>query len=42
MLAAAGYPNGLRLKMLYRPESITSSKDLQTIQAILALSGSYR
>ncbi|HVM65902.1 MAG TPA: ABC transporter substrate-binding protein, partial [Acidimicrobiales bacterium] len=36
MLAAAGYPNGLTLKFLYRPTSQAESKDFQTIQADLA------
>ena len=35
MLAAAGYPNGLTLKFLYRPSSEESSSDFQTIQADL-------
>ncbi|HKB32049.1 MAG TPA: ABC transporter substrate-binding protein, partial [Streptosporangiaceae bacterium] len=39
MLAAAGYPNGLTLKMLYRPSSSLSSKLFQTLQADLAAIG---
>ncbi|MBO0824514.1 MAG: ABC transporter substrate-binding protein [Actinobacteria bacterium] len=36
MLAAAGYPNGLTLKFLYRPSSTASVKIFQTLQADLA------
>ncbi|MGZ4434694.1 MAG: ABC transporter substrate-binding protein [Trebonia sp.] len=39
MLAAAGYPNGLTLKMLYRPSSSASAKMFQTLQADLAAIG---
>jgi peptide/nickel transport system substrate-binding protein len=39
MLAAAGYPNGLTLKMLYRPASTLSAKIFQTLQADLATIG---
>jgi peptide/nickel transport system substrate-binding protein len=39
MLAAAGFPNGLTLKFLYRPASDTSAKMFQTIQADLATIG---
>jgi peptide/nickel transport system substrate-binding protein len=38
MLAAAGYPH-LTLKYLYRPSSISSAKDFQTVQANLAQIG---
>ena len=36
MLAAAGYPNGLTLKFLYRPASATASNMFQTIQSDLS------
>ena len=36
MLKAAGYPNGLTLKFLYRPSSTLSTKLYQTLQADLA------
>jgi peptide/nickel transport system substrate-binding protein len=39
MLAAAGYPNGLTLTWLYRPQSVVASKDFQTAQAELAQVG---
>jgi peptide/nickel transport system substrate-binding protein len=39
MLKAAGYPNGLTLKFLYRPSSTLSVKMFQTIQANLASIG---
>ena len=39
MLAAAGYPNGLTLKMLYRPSSTSSAKIFQTLQADLSAIG---
>ena len=39
MLASAGYPNGLTLKMLYRPSSSVSAKMFQTLQADLAAIG---
>ena len=39
MLAAAGYPNGLTLKFLYRPASQTSSNQFQTVQADLGAIG---
>ena len=39
MLAAAGYPNGFTLKMLYRPASSVSAKMFQTLQADLAAVG---
>jgi peptide/nickel transport system substrate-binding protein len=39
LLAAAGYPNGLTLKFLYRPASANSAKGFQTIQADLAKIG---
>jgi peptide/nickel transport system substrate-binding protein len=39
MLASAGYPNGLTLKMLYRPSSSISAKIFQTLQADLATVG---
>ena len=39
MLASAGYPNGLTLKMLYRPSSSLSAKIFQTLQADLATIG---
>ncbi len=39
MLAAAGFKNGLTLKMLYRPSSSLSSKLFQTLQADLATIG---
>jgi peptide/nickel transport system substrate-binding protein len=35
MLAAAGYPNGLNLTLLYRPASTISTKMAQTLQADL-------
>ena len=39
LLASAGYPNGLTLKMLYRPQETTSLKMFQTIQADLSKIG---
>ncbi len=39
LLAAAGFPNGLTLKFLYRPASANSAKGFQTIQADLAKIG---
>jgi peptide/nickel transport system substrate-binding protein len=39
MLAAAGYPNGLTLKFLYRPASTTNANAFQTVQADLAAVG---
>jgi peptide/nickel transport system substrate-binding protein len=39
MLAAAGYPNGMTLKFLYRPASTLSTKMFQTLQADLAKAG---
>lgn len=39
MLAAAGYPNGLTLKMLYRPATTVSAKMFQTLQADLSSVG---
>jgi peptide/nickel transport system substrate-binding protein len=36
MLTAAGYPNGLTLKFLYRPASVAQTKVFQTLQADLA------
>ncbi len=39
MLAAAGYPNGLTLKMLYRPSSTSNAKIFQTLQADLSAIG---
>jgi peptide/nickel transport system substrate-binding protein len=39
MLASAGFPNGLTVKMLYRPSSSLSSKIFQTLQADLATIG---
>jgi peptide/nickel transport system substrate-binding protein len=39
MLAAAGYPNGLTLKFLYRPASSASVKVFQTLQADLGKVG---
>jgi peptide/nickel transport system substrate-binding protein len=39
LLAAAGYPNGLTLKFLYRPSSDTSASMFQTIQADLGQIG---
>jgi peptide/nickel transport system substrate-binding protein len=39
MLAAAGYPNGLTLTMLYRPSSTAESKMAQTLTADLAKVG---
>jgi peptide/nickel transport system substrate-binding protein len=39
MLAAAGYPNGLTLKLLYRNASEGSSKSFQTIQQDLSKIG---
>jgi peptide/nickel transport system substrate-binding protein len=39
MLAAAGYPNGMTLKFLYRPSSSASTKAYQTLQADLAKAG---
>jgi peptide/nickel transport system substrate-binding protein len=38
-LAAAGYPNGLTLKFLYRPKSSLSSKLFTTLQQDLAAAG---
>jgi peptide/nickel transport system substrate-binding protein len=38
-LAAAGYPNGITLKVLYRPKSSLSSKVVTTLQQDLALAG---
>lgn len=38
-LAAAGFPNGLTLKFLYRPSSSLSSKIFQTLQADLGQAG---
>jgi len=38
-LAAAGYPNGLTLKFLYRPASTVSAKMYTTLQQDLALAG---
>ena len=35
MLAAAGYPNGLNLTLLYRPDSTIATKMAQTLQADL-------
>src|SRR6266536_1554285 len=39
MLAAAGYPNGLTLKFLYRPSETSAVKAFQTLQADLAKAG---
>ena len=39
LLASAGFPNGLTLKMLYRPQETLSLKMFQTIQADLAKAG---
>ncbi len=39
MLAAAGYPNGFTLKMLYRPAETLSAKMFQTLQADLSAIG---
>jgi peptide/nickel transport system substrate-binding protein len=39
MLAAAGYPNGLTLKFLYRPASQSSANQFQTVQADLGAIG---
>lgn len=39
LLTAAGYPNGLTLKFLYRPASTASTKAFQTLQADLAPAG---
>jgi peptide/nickel transport system substrate-binding protein len=39
MLAAAGYPDGLTLKLLYRPASSLSAKMFQTMQSDLAKVG---
>jgi peptide/nickel transport system substrate-binding protein len=39
MLAAAGYPNGMTLKFLYRPSSQVGVKMFQTLQADLAKAG---
>jgi peptide/nickel transport system substrate-binding protein len=39
MLKAAGYPNGLTLKFLYRPSSSASVKAFQTLQADLGKVG---
>ncbi len=39
MLAAAGYPNGLTLKMLYQPALTLQGKMFQTLQADLAAIG---
>jgi peptide/nickel transport system substrate-binding protein len=38
-LAAAGYPNGLTLKFLYRPSSSLSTKIFTTLQQDLSLAG---
>jgi peptide/nickel transport system substrate-binding protein len=39
MLKAAGYPNGLTLKFLYRPSSTLSVKMYQTLQSDLSAAG---
>jgi peptide/nickel transport system substrate-binding protein len=39
MLKAAGYPNGLTLKFLYRPSSSASQKAFETLQADLGKVG---
>ncbi len=39
LLTAAGYPNGLTLKLLYRPSSEGSSKSFQTIKQDLSKAG---
>ena len=39
MLAAAGYPNGLNLTMLYRPSSSIETKMAQTLQSDLSKIG---
>jgi peptide/nickel transport system substrate-binding protein len=39
MLKAAGFPNGLTLKVLYRPASVAQTKIFQTLQADLAPDG---
>jgi peptide/nickel transport system substrate-binding protein len=39
MLAAAGFPNGMTLKFLYRPASSLSTKIFQTLQSDLAKVG---
>src|ERR1022692_1360372 len=39
MLKAAGYPNGLSLKFLYRPSSTLSVKMFQTLQSDLSAAG---
>ena len=39
MLAAAGYPNGLNLTMLYRPSSTIETKMAQTLQSDLSKIG---
>jgi len=39
MLAAAGYPSGLTLKVLYRPDSTLQAKMFQTMQADLGKIG---
>jgi peptide/nickel transport system substrate-binding protein len=39
MLAAAGYPNGLTLTVLYRPASTVASKMVQTLQSDLGKIG---
>ncbi|MDQ2727281.1 MAG: ABC transporter substrate-binding protein [Actinomycetota bacterium] len=39
LLAAAGFPNGLTLKFLYRPAQATSAKAFQTVQADLGKIG---
>jgi peptide/nickel transport system substrate-binding protein len=39
MLAAAGYPNGMTLKFLYRPASTLATKMFQTLQADLGKAG---
>jgi peptide/nickel transport system substrate-binding protein len=36
MLSDAGYPNGLKLKFLYRPSSESSAKSFQTVQQDLS------
>lgn len=39
MLKAAGFPNGMTLKFLYRPASTASAKAFQTLQSDLKLAG---
>ncbi len=39
MLKAAGFPNGMTLKFLYRPSSTASAKAFQTLQSDLAKAG---